>query len=164
MSSRKTICTKFIFKNFYTKNREIILYLLFGGLTFLVSIVTYLFFNITLAISELIANILSWILSVTFAFLTNKVWVFHAPVHAWRDLIKQLFSFFCGRLATLAIEEVILFVFITILEFNSMKVKIIAQIIVIIINYMISKLFVFRQYVQVDSIKHKIKNHSHKEF
>lgn len=56
-----------------------------------------------------------------------------------------MFSFFAGRLATLGVEEVILLIFITWLSFNSMAVKVVAQIVVILLNYVISKLFVFKK-------------------
>lgn len=68
-----------IFDPFYKKHKEVLLYLFFGGLAFVVSIASYGFFNITLGINELIANILSWVLAVAFAFATNRIWVFAAP-------------------------------------------------------------------------------------
>ena len=68
-----------IFEPFYKKNKEVLLYLLFGGLTFIVSIATYAVFNVSMGINELIANVMSWVLAVLFAFATNRVWVFQAP-------------------------------------------------------------------------------------
>ena len=65
-----------IFEPFYKKNKEVLMYLFFGGLTFLVSVVTYAYFNVVLGMNELIANIFSWIIAVAFAFITNKIWVF----------------------------------------------------------------------------------------
>lgn len=132
-----------MFEPFYKKNKEILLYVLFGGLTFIVSIASYVFFDVTLAMNELVANVLSWILAVLFAYVTNKIWVFDAPTHTMREFVKQIFSFFAGRVATLVVEEVILFVFVTLLAFPSVPVKVVAQVIVIVLNYVISKLFVF---------------------
>ena len=68
-----------IFEKFYKKNKEMLLYLLFGGLTTIVSIGTYAWFNVGMHINELIANIISWIFAVTFAYITNKIWVFQSP-------------------------------------------------------------------------------------
>lgn len=133
------------FNPFYKKNKEVLLYLFFGGLTFIVSIGTYAFFNISLGINELIANVMSWILAVMFAFLTNRIWVFQAPTNTIAEFFKQMCSFFGGRLVTLVVEEIILLVFITILGFASMPVKVIAQIIVIVLNYVISKFFIFKE-------------------
>ena len=132
-----------IFEPFYKKHKEVLLYLLFGGLTFIVSIASYAFFDITLAMNELVANVLSWILAVSFAYVTNRIWVFDAPTHTMKEFIKQLLSFFGGRVATLVIEELILLVFVTLLAFPSVPVKVVAQVIVIILNYIISKFFVF---------------------
>ena len=69
-----------IFEPFYKKNKEVLLYLFFGGLTFIVSIATYAVFNVSMGINELIANVMSWVLAVLFAFATNRVWVFQAPI------------------------------------------------------------------------------------
>ena len=132
-----------ILEPFYKKNKEMLLYLLFGGLSFIVSIASYVFFDVILAMNELVANVLSWILTVSFAYVTNKIWVFDAPTHTMEAFIKQLVSFFGGRVATLMIEEIILLVFVTWLAFPSVPVKIVAQVIVIVLNYVISKVFIF---------------------
>ena len=134
-----------IFEPFYKKNKEMLLYLFFGGLTFVVSVVTYGLFNIGMGLNELIANVISWIIAVTFAFFTNRIWVFNAPTNGAKEFFAQLISFFGGRVVTLVIEEVILLVFITWLHFPSMVIKIIAQVVVIVLNYVISKLVVFKK-------------------
>ena len=94
--------------------------------------------------NEHIANIFSWILAVLFAFITNRIWVFNAPTNTNVEFVRQMLSFFGGRILTLVIEEIIIFIFITKLEFDSVIVKLIAQIIVIVMNYVVSKLFVFK--------------------
>ena len=134
-----------IFEPFYKKNKEMLLYLFFGGLTFVVSVVTYGLFNIGMGLNELIANVISWIIAVTFAFFTNRSWVFNGPTNGGKEFFTQLISFFGGRVVTLVIEEVILLVFITWLHFPSMVIKIIAQVVVIVLNYVISKLVVFKK-------------------
>lgn len=134
-----------VFEPLYSKYKEVILYLVFGGLSFIVSICTYALFNVYLGINELIANILSWIITVLFAFLTNRIWVFDSPTSGVQDFLKQMAAFFGGRIITLVVEEVIILVFISILGFNSMIVKIVAQIIVILLNYIISKLIIFKK-------------------
>ena len=133
------------FNPFYKKYKEMLLYLFFGGLSFIVSIATYALFNVGMNINELIANVLSWIITVMFAFLTNRVWVFQSPTNGVAEFVKQMFVFYSGRVITLVVEEVILLVFITWLGFNSMLVKVVAQVIVILLNYVISKLVVFRK-------------------
>lgn len=93
----------------------------------------------------LVANIISWILAVLFAYVTNKIWVFNAETSGIYELGIEMFHFFTGRIFTLIVEEIILLVFINKLHFNSILVKVAAQIVVIVLNYVISKLIVFRE-------------------
>ena len=134
-----------IFEPFYKKHKEVLMYLLFGGLTTVVSIVTFAFFTQVMGMNELVANVLSWILAVLFAYVTNRTWVFESTADTKAGIIKEMASFFGGRLATLLVEEGIIAVFITWLGFPAMPVKIAAQVIVILLNYVISKLFVFKK-------------------
>ena len=150
MSERKEIlnrlmkCRGFrIFQPLYKKYKEIILYLFFGGLTFLVSVGSYVFFEFVTGMSPLIANIFSWILAVSFAYITNRIWVFTDIAHGVQKVIKEVCAFFGGRVVTLIIEEAILFFGISVLNFESVVVKVIGQIVVIISNYFISKILVF---------------------
>lgn len=133
-----------IFEDFYKKYKEALLYVFFGGLTTLISIVSYSYCDVALGINPLIANVISWILAVSFAYVTNKIWVFDSKTHGVGELCKEAFNFAAGRLLTLGIEELILFIFITKLHLNSIVVKIAAQFIVLVLNYVISKLIVFR--------------------
>lgn len=126
------------------KYKEVLLYLFFGGLTFLLSIISFILFNLFLGIDELVANILSWILAVLFAFFTNRIWVFKSPTSTVKDFWVQIINFFGGRIVTLIIEESIIYIFITRLQFSSVYVKIVAQVIVIILYYIISKIHVFK--------------------
>ena len=132
-----------ILNSFYKKNKELLLYLFFGGLTFLVSISSYAVFNIRIGWNAT-ANIASWILAVAFAYVTNRTWVFESSTDRGSNLIKEIIGFVGGRIATLVFEELILFIFITGLGMNSILVKIVAQVIVIALNYVISKLVVFK--------------------
>lgn len=134
-----------IFNPLYKKYKEILLYLFFGGLAFIISIASYAFANVELGMNELIANVISWILAVLFAYATNRIWVFNAPTDTAKEFFKQISSFFAGRVATFVVEEVILLVFITWLRFNSIGVKVVAQIVVIVLNYIISKLVIFKK-------------------
>lgn len=132
-----------VFAPFYKKHKEVLLYLLFGGLTTVVSIASFALF-LWLGINELIANVLSWILAVLFAYVTNRTWVFADKAHTRAGILREIASFFGGRIVTLLIEESILAVFITWLGLPAMWVKVAAQVVVILLNYVISKFFVFR--------------------
>lgn len=132
------------FNPFYTKHKELLLYLFFGGIAFFLNLGLFVFFNSYLQITELLANIICWIICVLFQFFTNRIWVFDSESNGKTGFWKQLFLFFSGRIFTLVVEEIILGVFITLFGFNILAVKITAQVIVIILNYIISKLFVFK--------------------
>ena len=125
------------------KYKQFLLYALFGGLTFVVSVMSYGFFCTLLAFNELFSNLLSWILAVSFAFFTNRIWVFQSPTNTSREFFHQLLKFFSSRLATLGVEEIILLLFVTIMHLPNMLLKIAAQIIVIILNYILSKKVIF---------------------
>ncbi len=127
------------------KYKEVLLYLIFGGLTTVVSLASFWLFTYPLHINVLISNVLSWICAVTFAYFTNAKWVFEAKPETRGEAAKQFVSFYAGRLATLGVEEAILLVFVTLLHGNEMIVKVIAQIVVVVLNYVVSKLFVFKK-------------------
>jgi len=134
-----------VFEPLYKKYKEVLLYLFFGVLTTVVSIGSYMLFVYPLHIHVLIANVLSWILAVSFAFFTNRIWVFSAPTKGVADFLAQMTSFFGGRVLTLVFEEVFIAIFDTWLGLNSAVVKLIAQIAVMVLNYVISKLLVFKK-------------------
>lgn len=134
-----------IFQSLYKKYKEPLLYLLFGTLTTLVSILTFACFTFVFDIDELTSNVLSWIFSVTFAYATNKILVFGAKTKGFFELLKQIVSFFGSRLVTLGVEELIMLIFVVWLDFGSMIIKIIAQIVVIVLNYFVSKLLIFKK-------------------
>lgn len=128
--------------NLYKKYKEIINYLIFGVLTTLISIVTYAIFTKVFHIDYLISNVLSWIIAVLFAYITNKIYVFESKS---KKNIKEITSFFFFRVVSLIIEMIILYIFVDILHIDDLVIKIIAQIIVIVSNYAFSKVFVFKK-------------------
>ena len=130
---------------FYRKYKEPLLYLFFGGLTTLLSIFLYWLFAHPLELDPLIANVISWILCVAFAYLTNRTWVFADKAQDPGGILREAASFTAGRLATLGLEELILWLGISVLSISDIVVKVIAQVIVILGNYLISKLLVFRK-------------------
>lgn len=114
----------------------------FGAVTTAVSIFSFALFEWA-GLDALAANILSWIIAVMVAFVTNTLWVFEDTLK--EKLLTKAMKFYAARLSTLAVEELILWVFITKLGFNSLIVKTAAQVAVIVLNYLVSKLFVFRK-------------------
>ena len=130
-------------REFYQKHKSVILYIFFGGLTTVVSIGSFVVFDSLLHLDPLIANLLSWVCAVSFAYVTNRTWVFSSKATG-AAVPKEIASFVAGRLFTLGLEEVMILVFVTWLNFNSTLIKFLAQFVVLVLNYVISKLFVFR--------------------
>ena len=126
----------------YKKYEEIINYLIFGVLTTLISILSYAFFTRLIIFDYFISNILSWILSVTFAFFTNQKYVFKTSSS---NKIKDMFKFYLSRLTSLGIELITMYILVTLLSLNDMISKIIVQFVAIVLNYVLSKLFVFKK-------------------
>lgn len=126
------------------KYRELLLYLVFGVLTTIVNIGTYYICK-KIGIDYQISNIIAWVCSVAFAFITNKMYVFESDKTDSKTLLKELSSFFSFRLLSLAIDMGCMYVLIEILSTNDMIAKIISNIIVVIANYIFSKLFIFKK-------------------
>ena len=137
-------------KELYLKYKEIVNYLFFGVLATVVSLgVKYLLLftilNAENAFQLQLSVIISWVAACAFAYLTNRLWVFESKS---KEIVKEMIKFFTARLATLGLEMLIMFVFVTVLELNSDMWVIIwtlvAQVLVIIGNYILSKLLVFK--------------------
>ena len=145
---------KEIVKDFIDTNRtnnkkikEIIMYLIFGVLTTFISLLVYYILVFTIlnpnkAFELQLANIISWIVSVSFAYITNRKYVFESKN---KNKIKEASDFFISRIITLILDMLIMFIFVTLLKTNDKIMKIISQITVIILNYILSKLFVFKK-------------------
>jgi putative flippase GtrA len=134
-----------IFEPFYKKYKEGLLYLFFGGLTFFLSIFLFWFMDEVMHLNELVNNSIDWVICVAFQFFTNRTWVFDGKVETRQEFLKQAGSFTAGRLFTLVVEDILIFIFITTLGFPKMPVKLGATFVVIVLNYVISKLIVFKK-------------------
>ena len=122
-------------------DRELVLYVFFGALTFFVNIVTYFIFEDLMGINYLISNILAWFFSVLFAYVTNRIWVFESKSP---DILKEMSLFFGGRIFSGAVDTGLMYLFIDVLMISDLISKIVVQVIVIILNYVFSKLIVFK--------------------
>ena len=132
--------------NIYKKNKEIINYLIFGVLTTVVSFVVYFIFAKVFKIDEVISNVISWFFSVLFAFITNKLYVFERKETGKKTLLKEIISFYLARLFTGVVCDLGVFaLMVKIFKINDVLSKLVTQVIVIILNYVLSKLFVFKQ-------------------
>lgn len=133
-----------IMKNKLIKYKEIILYVFFGGMTTLVNIFSYYFCSHMIQINTTFSTIIAWLLSVVFAYVTNKIWVFESKSIDLKSVFKEVISFFGCRLATGIMDLIIMIIFVNYLSFNDMIIKIISNILVIVLNYVASKLVIFK--------------------
>lgn len=138
-------------KALYKKYEEMIVYLIMGVLTTVVNLVVKyaLLFTILDASNGLqlqVAVVISWIVACLFAYVTNRKFVFKSKS---KQIIKEFFSFVFARLITLGMEMLIMFVFVTLLKMNSdmwvVVWTLVAQVVVVVANYVFSKLFIFKK-------------------
>jgi len=130
----------------YKKYKEIIVYLVFGVLATIVSFVSYFIFAKIIEIDEIISSGLSWVCAVLFAYVTNKVFVFNSKTITKKELIKKMITFFSCRLISGMFCEVGAFaVMIRVLKINDIIAKLIIQVMVVIVNYIFSKLIIFKR-------------------
>ena len=125
----------------YHKNEELWNYLIVGGLTTLVSILSYGLFSKVFNIKYIISNILSWILSVLFAYFTNRWFVFHSKN---KNKLKEFITFTGSRVLTLLLDTGLMILFIELIKLDDLIAKVIVQFVIVIANYIISKLIVFK--------------------
>ncbi|MBE6671043.1 MAG: GtrA family protein [Ruminococcaceae bacterium] len=129
----------------YQKNKHIITYLVFGVLTTAVDFVSYIILANTFSINENIANILSQVIAIIFAFVTNKLFVFEDKNLKLKHLLTQFTKFASLRLVTLVLNSAMFFVMVDLCSINDLISKIVIAVIVIILNYIFSKLIVFKK-------------------
>lgn len=125
----------------YKRYKEIINYGIFGVLTTLVNIISYFILTKIFGIQYLISNAIALILAILFAYITNRLFVFESKN---KNIIKELLLFFYYRLITSVIDMGLMYIFVSLLHFNDMIMKIISNIIVILLNYVFSKLYIFK--------------------
>ncbi|MDE6875673.1 MAG: GtrA family protein [Lachnospiraceae bacterium] len=123
--------------------REVITYLISGVLTTLVNWVLYWLFVEKIGMEELSGNALDWVLTVAFAYVVNAFWVFDSKFTGWQAEGRKIFKFYAARFLTFLVEEGGILIFVKQLKWNGLIVKAALAVIVIILNYVFSKLFVF---------------------
>ena len=123
--------------------KHLFLYGIFGILTTLFNIFLYYFFTRIFNFDVVFSTILAWVCAVLFAYYTNKKYVFESKTDSLNAKIHEIFYFFLCRFATGFIDVIIMYIFVSLLAFNDVIIKTVSNIIVIIFNYIGSKIFVF---------------------
>ena len=129
------------------KYGEIVRYLIVGILTTVVSLVTYYgcvftFLNPENALQLQLANVLSWIIAVTFAYAMSRIYVFQSKQE---NILREMAAFYSSRLLTLFMDMAIMFIMVTLCRVNDKLAKLVVQVVVTVANYVFSKIFVFRR-------------------
>lgn len=152
-------------KNLFLKYKELIVYVIFGGLTTAVNIATFYILEAFFSNGEnsyLINNAIAWFVAVIFAYITNKIFVFESHSWAIKIVLKEALEFFGARVFSFLIEEAGLWLFVDILGFGKMSynllnftvtggliAKLILAVIVVILNYFFSKFVIFKKKISL---------------
>ena len=136
-------------KKLYSNYKEIVNYLIIGVLTTVVSLASFYLIRIFVFTNDSqfdiqLANVISWVLAVLFAFVTNKKYVFESKSTGYQKFLEMI-KFYVSRLTTLGVEMFVMWLLTSPLKVDDMIAKIIVQFIIVILNYVFSKLFVFKK-------------------
>lgn len=128
------------------KYKEIIVYLVFGVLSTVVNFVSYFIFARIIGIDEVVSSGLSWLCAVIFAYITNKIFVFNSQTTNSKELIKEALKFISCRVVSGVFCDVGTFaIMVKVLKINDIIAKLITQVMVVIVNYIFSKLIIFKK-------------------
>jgi len=140
-------------KNLSEQQREIALYVIFGVLTTVISFVSYFLFRLILPESVISATALpvafSWICAVTFAYITNKIWVFKSKQENISGVIREFFGFYVARLFTLSVDLAAMFLLVDLAGlkggWHELLARVLVSVAVLVLNYILSKVFIFKK-------------------
>ena len=127
------------------KHYDILVYLVFGVLTTVVNYVIYLPCYNLLHFSAAVSNLLAWVVAVAFAYVTNKPFVFRSHDWSAQTVVPELTRFVGSRIASGGLETLIIFLTVDCLGWNGNLMKLVTSVLVVILNYIASKLLVFRK-------------------
>lgn len=125
------------------KHQEILSYLFFGALTTAVNYAIYIPCHSWLQFSATVSNVISWVGAVAFAYLTNKPFVFHSYDWSMKTVLPEALKFVTARIGSGVLETLILLLTVDILGWSGIVMKLITSVLVVILNYIGSKLLVF---------------------
>ena len=140
----KDILKKEFILEMLNKYKEIILYLIFGVLTTVVNFIVYIIFAWLISFNETISNTIAWFISVLFAYITNKIWVFKVKNKRTRTICYEIISFFGCRAVSGALDIGLFYIMVERIGINDVLTKCIIAILVIVLNYVTSKLITFK--------------------
>lgn len=132
-------------KRLFDKYKDIIPYGIFGVCTTLVNMGIYWLCAHALKLAVLPSTLIAWFIAVLFAYLTNRKWVFHSQAVTRQEITREIISFYSCRIATGVVDWACMYIFVDLLLLNDLVIKFTANILVIILNYVASKLLIFKK-------------------
>lgn len=126
-------------------NTELVAYLFAGVATTIVNYVVYFMATRWMGLGVMAGTWVAWVIAVAFGYVVNKAFVFHTHCESMAALAKEAASFFAMRLVSLGMETVLMFVTVELMGLNDLVMKLLVNIVVIIANYVFSKLFIFKK-------------------
>ncbi|MCI8633652.1 MAG: GtrA family protein [Lachnospiraceae bacterium] len=132
-------------KTLLSRYKELVLYVVFGAFTTLINIVSYHIFRRWMGIGLVAADVLAWVLSVLFAYITNKLFVFESRSWRMQVVLREASEFFAARVVSLGVDVAFLYLTVECLHWWEMPMKIAANVVVIVINYIFSKWIIFKK-------------------
>ena len=131
-------------KKIYEEYKSLILYIFFGVCTTFVNIVSFWLMVHMFNFRAVSGSIVAWIASVIFAYITNRRWVFQSKARGTKNIFREVYSFFACRLATGVLDCFVMFLFVDIFGLDDVIIKILSNIVVVVLNYIASKIFIFK--------------------
>ncbi len=131
-------------KALWHRYRELILYVFFGGVTTLVNWGAYALFADVFRVPYLWATAIAQVLAILTAYITNRTWVFQSRAKGLKGILLEMGRFFSARLVSFVLDMGCMYVGVDLLHFNDDLMKLLSNVVIVIVNYVLSKVFVFR--------------------
>lgn len=132
-------------KALFRKYKDVIPYLFFGVCTTAVNVVTYWLFAHIFYIATMVSTLIAWVLAVLFAYVTNRKWVFFSKAKTGQEILREIIAFFGCRVATGIVDWAGMFFLVEVLDLYDVIIKLLCNVMVIVLNYIASKLIVFKK-------------------
>lgn len=129
----------------FVKYKELISYVFWGAATTAVNYAIYFPCTCLLRLDHIVSNVIAWVVAVLFAFIVNKAFVFASSSWNRSTVLSELWKFVSARLFSGGLETLLLFIFVNLLHVSDGIVKILAGVVVILLNYAVSKVFIFKK-------------------
>ena len=136
---------------FLRKYKEIVLYLVFGGLTTAINFIVYLFASWAVGLSAWTSHIIAWVVAVSFAYVVNKIFVFESKERSKKGLFRESALFVAARVFSLAVSTAVMYIFVDYMALNELLFLTVTQVFTIVFNYAASKWVVFKDKTKTNS-------------